>query len=250
MQLPDPAPTGAAPTDHDIHGRIFGAVLSRRLQPGMRLVEEELARLFGVSRTKVRHALAMLAQDGVVEVRRNHGASVTAPTRAQAREVLELRRMIEPPLAEALARAPAKDGVTALRAHLAAEQAARAAGDDAGLIRLTGEFHLALARLHGNALLTRTLREAEALLCLCILSYGRPGASACLPDEHGRILDAIEAGAVEAAGNLMRHHLHHVEAELDLAEPQAASVPGALGLAAPEAEPWAKPWPKPRRTAA
>ena len=214
-------------TDQDIHDRIFGAILARRLHPGARLGEEELARLFGVSRTKVRQALAKLAQDGVVQVRRNHGASVAAPTRAQARQVMEFRGLVEPTLVSALARNCPPGAVDVLRQHVAAEQDARAMRDDGRLVRLTGEFHLRLADLHGNALMARTLREAEALTCLSILSYGRPAAAACLPDEHGRILAAIEAGDGDEAARLMRHHLQHVEAEMDLDEPPGVALAGA-----------------------
>ena len=206
--------TDAKPTDQDIYARIFDAILARRLQPGAHLGEEALAGLFGVSRTKVRNAIAKLAQDGVVEVRRNHGATIAAPSRDEARQVIEFRTMVEPPMAAALA--AARPDLRTLRAHVDAEHAARAARDDVALIRLTGQFHLRLATLHGNALLVRAMREAEALLCLSILSYGRPNAAACLPDEHERILDAIETGDAAGAATLMRHHLGHVAAEMDL----------------------------------
>ena len=112
---------GAKPTDQDIHDRIYRAILARRLQPG--------ARLFGVSRTKIRAAIAKLTQDGVVQTRRNAGASVAAPTRAEARHVMEFRYMLEPQVVAALARArPA--GLETLRPHIAAEHAARDANDD------------------------------------------------------------------------------------------------------------------------
>lgn len=211
--------TDQKPTDQDIHDRIVDAIFGRRLQPGARLVETDLASLFGVSRTKVRNAIAKLTQDGIVQARRNHGASIVSPTRAEARQVIAFRCMVEPPLAAALATIRPAGALPALRRHLTAEQAARRAGDGARLIRLTGEFHLLLATLHGNALLIRALRDAEALLCLSIVSYGRADSVACLPDEHTRIVAAIGAGDEEAAAALMRAHLLHVEQGMDLHEP-------------------------------
>ena len=222
--------SGAKPTDQDIQDRIFEAILARRLRPGAPLREEELAQLFGVSRTKVRPAIAKLAQAGLVQVRRNHGATVAAPTRQEARHVMELRAMIEPPVAAALARACPHAAIQALRGHVVREHAARTKADHAGLVRLTGEFHLRLADLHGNLLLARSLRDMEALTCLSILSYGRPNAAACLPDEHERILAAIEQGDADAASCLMRHHLEHVAAEMDLAEPGAPTLAQALDV--------------------
>lgn len=208
----------SAATDEDIYNEIFDAILAQKLQPGARLGEEDLARLFGVSRTKVRHALAKLTQDWVVQSRRNHGATVAAPTRAESRQVIALRLMIEPAMVRDLAGSVTEVGVLALRRHVASEHEARQAGDTAALIRLTGAFHLLLAELHGNPLVVRILREAEALLCLSILSYGRPGGSSCLPDEHANLIEALAAGQGETASALMTHHLHHVADGMDLGD--------------------------------
>jgi DNA-binding GntR family transcriptional regulator len=225
--------TDVKPTDLDIYGRIFKAILARRLLPGARLGEEELAGLFGVSRTKVRNAIIRLAQDGVVQVRRNHGATIIAPTRGEASRVIEFRNLVEPPIAAALAQNHSADAIGTLRRHVADEQAARTAGDEGSLIRLTGEFHLRLAALHGNARLIQALQKAEALLCLCILSYGRSNAAACLPDEHEQILAAIAAGDADTAAALMRHHLNHVAAEMDLGAPVQAGLAAALAITRP-----------------
>jgi DNA-binding GntR family transcriptional regulator len=222
MQLPR-----NTPSDGDIHDHIFHAILARRLRPGERLIEAELAQLFGVSRTKVRGALARLAQDGIVEIRRNQGASVAAPSKTAVREVIEFRCMVEPAMAAALARRGGKAELSELREHVKAEQQARAVADEARLIRLTGEFHLKLAALHGNRLLERTLREAEALMTLGILRYGRPSSAACLPGEHRSILLAIAKGDEDRAAREMTEHLRHIEAEMDLSE----AAPFDLGTA-------------------
>jgi DNA-binding GntR family transcriptional regulator len=60
------------------------------------------------------------------------------------------------------------------------------------------------------------LRELEAITCLVILLYDRPGATACLPNEHDAIIDAIAAGDARRAAAAMREHLVHVEKGLDL----------------------------------
>jgi DNA-binding GntR family transcriptional regulator len=203
-------------SDQDIYDRIFAAVLDRRLRPGAHLREVELAQSFGVSRTKVRQALAKLIELGIVEMRPNRGAAVAEPSRQQAREVFELRSMIEPAVAAALAQRRSAEQITRLRAHIALEHHAHAERDEAGLIRLTGEFHLLLAGMLDNALVLALLQKLEALTCLAMLNYVRPGASACLPGEHGEILDAIASGQSELARSSMATHLEHVRADLDL----------------------------------
>jgi DNA-binding GntR family transcriptional regulator len=224
-----------APTEQDIYERIFGAILERRLQPGARLGEDRLGRMFGVSRTKVRLALAKLAQDGVVEMRRNRGASIAAPTRTLARQVFELRYILEPAIAGQLAERHEPKELAILRRHAAKEAAARSTGDDAALIRLTGEFHLIIADLVANPLVVRLLKGMEALTCLAILSYARTDSSACLPHEHTEILAAIAARDADRSRRLMLHHLEHVAAGLLLEElrPPAHDLSRVLGLGQP-----------------
>jgi DNA-binding GntR family transcriptional regulator len=220
-------------TDKDIFDRIFAAVVDRRLRPGAHLREVELAEMFGVSRTKVRQALAKLIANGVVEVRSNRGAAVAAPTRAQARQVFAVRALLEPAIAAQCARNASKAQLKRLDEHVAAENAARAKGDEAALIRATGEFHLRLAELLDNPLLDKIMLDIEALTCLSILSYARLDGCACLPDEHQAILDAVAGGDADKASSLMASHISHVRHELDLNEPPNSSASLAQALALP-----------------
>jgi DNA-binding GntR family transcriptional regulator len=224
--------SATAPTDQQIYDRIYDAILERRLQPGVPLRENDLATMFGVGRTKVRQALVKLVEVGVVQVERNRGASVATPTKLEAGQVFDLRTMLEPAIAAALASGHSREQIARLRAHIAKEQAARQSQDEALLIRLTGEFHLLLAAQLGNPLVDRLLKGLEALTCLSILSYSRRDACACLPHEHTDILDAVAAGDAVKAGSLMATHLGHVRDDLDLEERAvpARDLGAALGL--------------------
>jgi len=207
-----------------IYQRVLAAILAHQLPPGTQLVEERLAGVFGVSRTKIRQGLSRLAHDGVVTVIPNRGAFVSSPTVEEAREVFAARRLIEPHLVRQLAaRATARE-VERLRAHVALESAARAADDRRGIIRLSGEFHQIIAESAGNAFLARTMRELETLTCLVIILYDAPNIPSCPFHEHSAITDAIEAHDAERAAALMIEHLTHVEGSLDLDREAAGEV--------------------------
>lgn len=222
QMIADPAhsPRPRAPTDQDIYDRIFDAMLGRRLRPGVRLGEAQLAATFGVSRTKVRTALARLAQDGLIELRRNQGASVTAPSEARTREVFALRAMIEPAIAAQLARQHTRASVADLRRHIRQEDAARRSGNDAELVRLTGVFHLLLAEQTGNPLILRLLREMEVMTCLAILRFAPTAVSSCPCGEHAALVDAIARGDAHRAAEEMQEHLGHVLDGLDFSQSQ------------------------------
>jgi DNA-binding GntR family transcriptional regulator len=202
----------------DIHDRILQAILEHRVLPGTQLVEEKLGSIFGVSRTQIRQALARLAHDGIVTLHRNRGAFVSKPSVAQAREVFEARRLIEPALAAKLAKSVTPEQVKQLRQHVQLESRARAANDQRSIIRLSGQFHELIAEMAGNSVLARTMRELESLTSLVIILYDSPQVPSCPFMEHADLIEAIQRHyPVDAAGRMLEH-LSHVEAALDLHE--------------------------------
>jgi DNA-binding GntR family transcriptional regulator len=206
----------------DIYDRIYDAIVEHRLMPGTKLAEEKVAELFAVSRTQVKGVLQRLAVEQLVTMIPNRGAFVTTPTADEARDVLAVRRTLEPSivarLMSCISEGRAPTAIKQLRALTDLEHKARATGDRRASVRLSGEFHVLLAQLSGSAILTRMMRELTPLTCLAILTFEAPTASACPDDEHVRLVDAIESGDSAVAVALMTEHLHHIEASLDLNE--------------------------------
>ena len=209
-------------SEAEIRRRILQAIFELRLPPGERLTEEQLAEAFDVSRTVVRQAIARLAQDGILVKLPNVGSTVAAPTRKETRDILAVRRMVEPNIVRMLAAAPNGGGLGRLHTHIATEHAARNRGDRGTLVRLTGEFHLLLAEVAGNQVLTRLMTGLQTLTCLAILLYAEQD-EACPPDEHSRIINAIVEGDGERAATEMLLHLQHVELDLHLDRPETRS---------------------------
>src|ERR1700737_2385537 len=124
-----PGSKGVAPrtpySNEKIYGRIQKAVLEHRLAPGTKLIEERLAEVSGVSRTKIREVLNKLAHEGLVELVPNRGAFIASPSVEQARDVFVTRRMIEPEMARLLSQSATPAQVRALRKHVKLESDAR-----------------------------------------------------------------------------------------------------------------------------
>ncbi len=147
--------------------------------------------------------------------------------------MLAVRHMVEPEIAADAARGIIEaSGLRRLKKHLEAENTARRSNDRATLVRLSGEFHMLLAEVAGNPILVRLLTELQALTCLAILLYARSEDSACPPNEHEQIVAAIVAGDPATAASIMRRHLEHVEADMDLSEPtlRGSDLASALGM--------------------
>ncbi|KQU81862.1 hypothetical protein ASD12_32345 [Mesorhizobium sp. Root102] len=203
-------------TEVEIRKRILQAIFEQRLPPGEKITEEQLATTFDVSRTVVRQAMARLAQDGILVKSPNIGSTIAAPTKKEARDILAVRRMVEPDIVRILASAPSRqDLIVRLDQHLAREDEARYTKSRGTQVGLSGEFHLLLAEMAGNRILVRLMNQLQALTCLAILLYaGRD--EACPPEEHSRIVRAIAEGDHAAAEKEMLSHLRHVEQDMNL----------------------------------
>lgn len=85
----------AAPLRQQVVQRLREAIAEGHFRPGDRLVERELCELLGVSRTSLREALRELENDGIVTSLANRGVIVSTISDQSAREVYEVRGLLE-----------------------------------------------------------------------------------------------------------------------------------------------------------
>lgn len=187
------------------------AIMEHALTPGTKLPEDPLAEQFDISRTLVRTALARLASEGLIEIGNKRTATVAQPSLDEARAVFEVRRCLEAEVVRLACERWQIGWRAPLEAHVRAEQAAAKAGQANVSIRLAGEFHIQLAQLSGNPLLTRYLSEVTTRCSLILAVYGRPHSSDCAITEHFALIDAMAAGDSVTAVRLMAEHLAGIE---------------------------------------
>ena len=220
-----------------IASRVVDAILSGRIAPGQRLGEQELADVFGVSRTLVREAMARLSARGMVEVSSRRGWFVLQPSRADATEAFSARIAIETGMLNSLAKPLPRARLARLKAHYKAEQAA-IRGTDAGQRSfLLGDFHVCLADCVSGPLLADILRDltARTTLVATLFQSTHDAASSC--NEHVAIVAALERGDAGGAAELMRAHIGAVAAALGSPAPQADPLdPLRQALQAPAAD--------------
>jgi DNA-binding GntR family transcriptional regulator len=196
------------------------AIIEQALLPGTKLPEDAIGARFGVSRTVVRRALSRLEVDGLVEFRLNRGAAVARPGLEEAREIFALRAVLEGEVIRKLAGRLSGAQAAALTAHVDGEAAARRRGGPES-IRLAGEFHILLADLTGNGVLTRYVGELVSRCSLILAAYARPHSPDCAIDEHRRLIALLSRGDAEAAVEEMARHIGGVEARADLGPERA-----------------------------
>jgi DNA-binding GntR family transcriptional regulator len=191
----------------DVVDGIVFAVREGQLAPGQRLVENDFARRFGVSRTTVREAFQRLEAQGLLTQERHKGFTVCALTRRRLIEVFQIREVLDG-LAARLAAPHFKADSRALKALMSALEKARRQRDLAEFSRLNREFHDLIRQVSGQALAANFARSVEQSVYhhQFRLLAQRPRVFAG-QDEHERIFRALIAGDSETAENEARSHV-------------------------------------------
>ena len=96
-----------------------------------------------------------------------------------------------------------------IEAHLARERQALESGDAQARNRLLGDFHLLLAEIVGNQVLTDMLRELLARSAVITALYQSTHDAGCSSREHRAFIQAARKGDADAASALMDEHLRH-----------------------------------------
>jgi len=228
LQLVDAPRAGraAASVTDGIVDSITTAIVERRLMPGTRLVEQQIADVFEVSRTVVRQALNQLSRDRLVTLEPARGAFVATPSIDEARQVFQVRRLIEGGMVRQLAAQITDKQVEQLRTHLRDERQAVSRVDVSGRTRLLADFHVVLARLLGNEVLAELIADLLSRSQLIALMYQSSHSAEHSQEEHVDIVDALAKRDGRAAARLMERHLEAVERNLrlDPRTPDLASV--------------------------
>lgn len=202
---------------------IIKAISLKRIHPGAKLGEDDLAEAFGVNRIHVRHVLSYLGSRGIVTQYPNRGAYVTEPSVEEARQVFQMRRILERAAIEALIPRLTQKDAQALRHHVE-QEATHLHHDRWNTLSLTGDFHTFIGRMSGNDVLAKFLEELVLRTSLIIAAYEPAGSTDCSYEAHPNIAERILARDAPGAIAAMNAHLDAMENRLPLAAPEPPST--------------------------
>lgn len=199
------AGSGAADS---VYATLREAIVSGLLRPGDGLIEEHIARRFGVSRTPVREALLRLEAESLATRIPRRGLVVHTISEQEMLELYTVRTALD----SLAARLAATEATPTERAQLRwiNEQlvAATRRGDPEATLRFSREFHTALVSASHNSLLAQFMEQILSWISrFRSTTHAYPGRSPVLLDEHQALLEALEAHDGEAAERLEREHM-------------------------------------------
>ena len=188
-------------------------IISGVFLPGQRMVERELIGRFGVSSIPVREALQDLESRGLLTRRLNYGYSVVELSSMDVLRICELRRLVEPKVAEWAAERITAAEIRGLEVQLREMERGARSADMGAFFHADLGFHRLLWKASGNEFAAKALEMTVGSLFASGLARSLQATAAMKAApidrvaevaKHRRILVAIRAGrGAEAAGELL-----------------------------------------------
>lgn len=225
--------------------RVREMILRGKLAPGYRVAEAPLADLLGMSRTPVRQALPLLAQEGLLTEHETRGYIVRAFTAADILDAIDLRGALEGIAARHVAeqgvskavlrelRACLEDGDAILRKRRIDES------DEALYADMNARFHSLILQSAASPIIAAALERNNRIPFAApqALAFDKSNLEQMYDmlhyahRQHHAIVEALELGQSGRAEALMREHAHVVKQSINLADFQVTTDGGAARAA-------------------
>jgi DNA-binding GntR family transcriptional regulator len=190
--------------------RLRTMLVEGQIAPGAKLNERELAAALNVSRTPLREAIKMLATEGLVDLLPNRGAIAVRLTEADVQHSFEVLAELEGLAGELAAQRITDDARNELRAKHYEMLACHARGDLSGYYRLNARIHADINAAAANPVLASTYMRANARVQSLRFRTNQNGAKwQRAVQEHGQMLQALDARDGAALRALLQQHLRH-----------------------------------------
>lgn len=194
-----------------VHEAMRQAILTSALRPGERLNPGELAAQLGVSLMPVRHAIQLLAAEGLVEVRPRSGTFVASVSAREVRETFEIRCALECLAMEKAVSALSDNDLGEMRRlRDAMAKTPRNEADRRQHEQDNADFHLLFLEAAGNVKLIEMYAGLRAHIQIAGVHAGDLNWRSRLAQEiaeHEEIVKAVEARDASRAVDAMRRHI-------------------------------------------
>jgi DNA-binding GntR family transcriptional regulator len=189
---------------------LLEAILSRVLVPGERLLIDEIAEHFGISKIPVREAIKALEASGWLDAQPRRGTYVRPLSEEELAQVFEMRRVLEPYAARKAAERRTAEQLAELKELVAAGNDAIKRKDVVETSRVNSRFHSVIAEAVGNTILSDSLKDLQSRIRRYFVDIDWPKRRESFA-EHRNIYEAIRDQDADRAEQLTIAHVGHTE---------------------------------------
>ncbi|MCX6138606.1 MAG: GntR family transcriptional regulator [Ignavibacteriales bacterium] len=196
---------------------IRDSIIAGKIKPGERLLEPDVAKMLGVSRTPLREAFLQLEAEDFVRVTPRRGAVVSDLSVKDAEEIYVVKSALEAlaaKLASALMKDETLDKLVAINEQM--EKKAKAKEPDyRSLLDLNSSFHRVIVETVQNDKLTQIVNHLRNqtlrynFIYLSVLSHLEESIH-----EHAQIIEALRNRDGAAVEGLMKNHGENAQRSL------------------------------------
>lgn len=207
----------AMTAEDSAYQKIVHLILTGQYKPGDFLLEVDLSKKLGMSRTPVSRAIGKLVIEGFLTRIPKKGCFIPHPTPEDAEQVFLARMAVESEAAESAALKASEEELNALVLVLQADASAQAKHDKDLSARINSSFHLGIAKASHNLYLESWCTKIFWRSNLYIfyfdsfykLNRQRTVPPQKTPEQHKQILEAIRDRRPEEASRRMRDHIQN-----------------------------------------
>jgi len=187
-------------------------IIKGNLKPGEKILEVNIAKRLGVSRTPVREALRELAAEGFFAMKPNLGMIVIGFSIEDLKEVLEIRKLLEGFATSIAAKKISKEEIKKIEKIIKKMSISISKNDLLVYSDLNAEFHNLIFNICGNKRLIKiydNLSNSEHRFRIRSLR-NNPERLRYSLKEHQEILEALKRKDSEQAYKLSQKHIENI----------------------------------------
>jgi DNA-binding GntR family transcriptional regulator len=188
------------------------SIISGDLSPGDVLPEEKVAGDLGISRTPLREALQLLAQDGLIVMEKGKRAAVASYSPSEALDYLEVRSVLEAYNIQTIEYKLDEALISDLEKNIGLQERTIKDLDYQEFNDLDWAFHLLLAERNKNKTLAEMIKQVNKGVnrAFLLLSKTLPISVKDAVEEHKSIVNALKDRDISLAKLKMEYHIQQV----------------------------------------
>ena len=187
-------------------------ILSREYVPGQRILEEDIVKRTGVSRTPIREVFLLLDQEGLIKIKSHRGVYVATFTRSEIIDLISIESVMEG-LVASLATVNITDQEISVLEEMNSRAKATISPNSVleDFYRYDSSFHSGLIQSCGSPTLITMLEKQlpQIYLCRYYVIKG-PDRFQQSIREHQHIINCIKQRDSTSAEKAARRHLENV----------------------------------------
>ena len=208
-----------------VYKAVRDAIVTGKLKPGERIIEDRICSELGVSRSPLREALRKLEGEGLVSILPRRGAIVTELSDREGLDLFDVREVLEGLATRAAARRITDEEIGDLEEVCKRMDRALAARDTGALVELNTQFHRLVTLASRNRWLKEfmpSVRDQTRRFYRSAVETPSRGQRSVA--EHWHVLDALKRRDADEAEEVARKHVQRArQVAADLASRRQGS---------------------------